>query len=356
MPAFVLDAFGDSAKWRMFLERFPEPCRDVYFTPEYVRLHLFESGSHALFFAYQERENIWAYPFILRPLVQIGDVVLERQWSDIESAYGYGGPLCTTDDFGFVEAANAAFASWCAEKNVVAEFVRLHPLLGGQRWLARDVKVLADRETVSLNLRCFSTSATLFSSTTRNMLRRAERAGVRIAAYPASVAFDRFSQLYRLTMRRLGATDYYYFSDQYFSGLQQLVQEKGWLYAATIGDEWISAALFLKGQQWVHYHLSGSHPDRRVPGATNQVIYAAAQIAAKEGFERLHLGGGRTTQPGDSLLEFKRTMSTDSHQFRIGRRIHNPEAFTELREIWAQQFPRLVSKYGGRLLCYRQSE
>jgi len=355
MMTEVLDAFDDIARWHTVLHKFPAQCRDIYFSPEYVRLHLFEPRDRALLFTYQEGQHVWAYPFILRPIERIGEILLKDQWFDIESAYGYGGPLSTTDIPDFIEKANFAFASWGAEQRVVAEFIRLHPLLPGRKWLTDCWEVTCDRETVSLDLARLDAHKLLFSSKTRNKLRRAERAGVSVAAYPASTTFDQFLQLYRCTMQRLGADDYYYFSENYFLGLSQLIQDNGWLYAATLGDEWISAALFLKGQTWMHYHLSGSDPGRRVPGATNLVLFTAAQAGRLEGFERLHLGGGRTTETDDSLLQFKRSMGTDTHPFYIAKRVHNAEAHAQLCDIWAKRYPNLVTKYETRMLCYRHT-
>ncbi|MDE2060235.1 MAG: GNAT family N-acetyltransferase [candidate division NC10 bacterium] len=355
MATEILDAFDDAARWHSVLSHLPAQCRDIYFRPEYVRLHLFQPGSRALLFAYRQGMDTWAYPFVLHPISRVGEEVLKSNWFDIESAYGYGGPLSTTDARDFIERANLAFASWCDLRGVVSEFMRLHPLLMGQKWLSGG-EVTYDRETVSLDLNRLGVYESLLSSTTRNKLRRAERLGVRVAAYPASEGFDRFRQLYLDTMKRIGADDYYHFSDAYFRGLGQLVKETGWLYVAALGHEWISAALFLKGQAWMHYHLSASSPDRRVPGATNLVLFTAAQVGRHEGLERLHLGGGRTADPDDSLLDFKKSMATDSHRFYISKRIRNPEAYTQLRELWAKRYPHLVAKYGTRLLCYRHAQ
>ena len=39
---------------------------------------------------------------------------------DIESAYGYGGPLSNTDDDEFLKQCFESFSNWCLEQNVVA--------------------------------------------------------------------------------------------------------------------------------------------------------------------------------------------------------------------------------------------
>lgn len=349
----ILDAFDDRAAWHGVLNTLPERCNDVYFRPEYVRLHLFEPGSRALLFVYRQGRDTWAYPFLLQPIVRIGHDAPGGRWCDIESAYGYGGPLCTTDDRDFVTRANSAFLSWSQEQRVVAEFIRLHPLLAAQKWLGADVEVTHDRDTVSLDLNALGAEPSVFGRAVRATLRRAERLNVQVAAYSTSDGLDRFRHLYHEAMKRLRAANYYLFDDAYFAGLWQLVTQAGWLYVATLGAEWVAAALFLKGRTWMHFHLAASRPERPVPGAMNAILLAAARLGRREGLERLHLGGGRTAHPGDSLLRFKRSMTTDAHHFCIGKRIHDSSAYAYLRDLWEKQYPRLVARYRSRLLCYR---
>ena len=104
MPEEVLDAVADAGRWRRILGGFPEPLRDVYFWPEYVALHRWETGSRALLYTYRRGDACWSYALLLQPIAPIGrgpggDA---QQWWDIETPYGYGGPLATTDDPDFL--------------------------------------------------------------------------------------------------------------------------------------------------------------------------------------------------------------------------------------------------------------
>src|SRR5438093_133248 len=69
---------------------------------------------------------------------------------DIQSAYGYGGPLSDSDDVGFLGDVDDAFKQWAKENSVIAEFLRLHPLIPYDRWYSGDV--LDNRETVWIDL------------------------------------------------------------------------------------------------------------------------------------------------------------------------------------------------------------
>ena len=102
----------------------------------------------------------------------------------------------------------------------------------------------------------------------------------------------------------------------------------------------------------MHYHLSATDPDHRVPGATNAVILCAAEIGRTKGLKRLHLGGGNSNAEDDPLFRFKRRMGTDTHDFWIGRRIHNEEVYRAVCNEWRRDNADVAHTYGGRLLCY----
>ena len=51
-------------------------------------------------------------------------------YRDIESVYGFTGPVASTADGDFLAAAWQAFGTWCSTQHVVAEFVRAHVVRG----------------------------------------------------------------------------------------------------------------------------------------------------------------------------------------------------------------------------------
>jgi hypothetical protein len=304
-------------------------------------------------FAYQNSENVWVNPFLLPPITHIGTRSVDQSWFDIETPNGYGGPLSSTGDTGFLSEAHAAFTDWCAATGVVAEFVRLHPLLDNQRWLDPLVDVRHDRETLSIGLANLDSDYSPSDPSARNKLRRAKRLGVQVSVYSPLDHIGRFQEMYSQTMERRDADEFYYFDTDYFQNLAQLVNDSGKMLVAEIEGDWVAAAVFLKGPKYLHYHLAAWDNDKQAPGATNHMLATAAQLGHEQGLTKLHLGGGRTSDPDDSLFSFKHSMATDSHHFNIGLRVHDQAAYSSLCDLWRQEFPSLESKYGSRLLCYR---
>ena len=154
-------------------------------------------------------------------------------------------------------------------------------------------------------------------------------------------------------MSRIGADSNYYFNELYFSNLCKFVPENGWLVGADLEGEWVGAALFLRGKSNLHYHLSATNPENQIPGITNALLFKGMQLGLSKGLNVLHLGGGKSNNPNDSLLRFKQNMGDISNKFFIGKRIHNYDVYSHLKKCWESKYPGLTEKFSSRLLCYR---
>jgi lipid II:glycine glycyltransferase (peptidoglycan interpeptide bridge formation enzyme) len=148
---------------------------------------------------------------------------------------------------------------------------------------------------------------------------------------------QQFLQLYRASMDRLNASDYYYFSPGYFEALCRDLAQQTKLFLVRHHERVVAAALYLVHGDRLHYHLGGSDWQYRDWAANNLLHHAAASWARAAGLRWLHLGGGRSPAPDDSLLRFKASLSADRRQFYTGRRVHWPEAYQALCEAWKRQ-------------------
>jgi len=124
----VLDSIKDKDKWMEFLDSFNDIEIDIYYLPEYMNLSI-KDNNEALLFIYSHDKNFWIYPFFLTSINKAYLVNTKLIYKDIETAYGYSGPLSNSSNVNFIEKAQSIFSEWCHDKNVVAEFIRFHPLL-----------------------------------------------------------------------------------------------------------------------------------------------------------------------------------------------------------------------------------
>ena len=343
----------ESEGWYNALERLPQT--DIYFLPEYHRAYELNGDGMAYAFAAEEGDHVLFYPFFVRPIERVGFEPVPEPWYDIETVYGYSGPLCTTTDTAFLAGAWATFAAWCREKCIVAEFIRFNPLIDNYRYVDNPCRVVLDRETVAVNLKCSEEDLwTSYPSVQRNMVRKALRKGLVCEEVSAIEGLNAFRHLYDDTMDGIGAHHYYYFSDAYFNYVRHALSEKVKLFVVRDEDQVVAAALFLLHGDRIHYHLAGSDVRYREAAPNNLLLHTVAQWGRERGFRWLHLGGGRTANPDDGLFRFKASISRLRLPFYIGKRVHNQDAYERLCAEWMRQ--KGVTKKPSYFLLYRLEE
>ena len=165
-------------------------------------------------------------------------------------------------------------------------------------------------------------------SKNRNMVRKAQRSGVTVRKAPMS-EYAPFLELYRQTMDKHSAEDYYTFGTSYFDYLSVHLSDHAFLLYAELEETPISGAIFFHTNGSMHYHLAGSDAAYRNLAAGNLLLYEAALWGAAHGVSKLHLGGGMA--PEDSLFGFKKQFNKYGHrEFWVGRSIFDPAAYQEL--------------------------
>lgn len=310
---------------------------DVYYLPEYHRLYEFQ-GVQCLAYAVSAGGECLFYPFLLRPVARIGALDAPPGLNDIETVYGYSGPVATTTSPDFLAEAWQGFEGWCSEQNVVCEFIRFSPLLCRERFASPQTEVSLNRETVEIRLEGGKEALWQgYESAQRNRVRKAMRRG--LACHDASLyeGLTTFRDLYESTMQRARATDFYFFPDGYYRDLRRTLSDRTKLFVVTDGHDPIAAGLFFTYGRTLHYHLGASREDA-LPLAPNNLLFHQVSLWGQQhGFERLHLGGGRSNAADDALLRFKKRFSPHVLSFHIGRRIQHPERYAMLCDLWQEQ-------------------
>lgn len=312
-------------EWRAAIER--QELADVFHLPEYHAAAEANGDGEALLFHAEDGDAALVHPFLIRPI--------DEELSDIETVYGYSGPLAASADREFLVRAWDAFDGWCAERRVVAEFVRFNPLSENERTFGDRYETSFARDSVVVDLTPSARERwQAYSSGQRNMVRRAEREGLDVGVV-ANV--DAFAALYRDTMRRVGADRRYFFSDAYFSNLHRGLGERLRLFGVRRGEDLVAAAIFLVHRDRMHYHLAASHPEARRGGASNLLLHAAIDWGAGSGLRILHLGGGLSPDHSDSLFRFKASVSRLTRPVYVGGRVHDAAAYKRLCEAWLRR-------------------
>lgn len=286
-----------------------------------------------VYFVYENNGKTFYHGFL------VGSVP-GTKYKDIQSPYGYGGPISTSKDVAFLSKAWAEYFNWCAENNVLAEFIRFHPL--AENWACFKGELVLDRKTVWMDL----STPDLFDSydvRARTAIRKALKEGLSVewAEGPSQAAS--FKVLYCEAMARINADASYYFNEEYFERI--LKWDRSMLATCKRNGEIVAMAVFLAGDRIMEYHLSASAEAGRKYSATNLIIHEAASRAQRDGFIKLHLGGGTNSDSANSLLFFKSGFSKQQADFKLGKCVHNGEGYESLREEWLRVRGSIPEKF-----------
>lgn len=322
-----IDAYDD--KWDIYIKRMDKDLLDIYYTKEYCRLYE-GKNSKVYLFVFEEENNIGLYPVLLTQI----NIKAYEEYFDIETPYGYGGPVIKYDDESFKIQFEKEFNKFCLEKKIIAEFIRFHPLICNENLFRNNIFIIKNRTTVYVDLRKSIKEIweNHIDSKNRNVIRKAEKNGLVVEE---SKDYKEFINIYATTMERVDADSYYYFDEVYYEELFNNENVK--LFVVKFEEKIIAAAIFLKFNKFFHYHLAGSLKEYLKYSPNNLLLWKAMNYGKEQGCDFFHLGGGLTNSLEDNLYKFKKKFSKDIRDFYIGKRVHNLSIYKQLIDIWEKQ-------------------
>jgi hypothetical protein len=302
---------------------------DFYHLPEYVRLcvGLYEGGKPRAFIA-RDAEGLFLLPLIVRSIEG-------TELFDAISPYGYASPIALVqrgyDPSRFLERAIDSLVECLFKAKIVSVFCRLHPILTlPLDPLEQFGTVVEHGPTVYCDLRL--SAAELWHATretVRRQIRRAERAGFVVEEDVTFRHYDQFQEVYAATMRRVGASEWYFFDREHFADLRTALGDSMHLLTVHQEGEVVCAGLFSETCGIVQYHLAGTKDGFEQSGVSKLLIHHARQWGSRRGNEVLHLGGG-VGAANDSLLHFKCGFSKLRSTFHTWRLIVDEHTYRDL--------------------------
>lgn len=318
-------------KWNEYFQLLPIEFQDIYYEREYYNLSERVDKKLGKLFFYKENDYIAFYPFLLN---KIQGYKLEEDYYDIETAYGYGGPLINTLNEKFRKSFEEKFLAYCKDNNIIAEFIRYHPILKNQEIFQSKIKLEENRKTlvVDLNNSLEEIWMKEIYIKNRTTIRRGVKEGAKVI-YKKDL--NNFEEIYKETMKKVNAEEYYYFSKDYFNYLKNLDYI---VIAIELRGRIIAEGVFLKGKNYLHYHLSGSKKEYLKYHPNNLMLWEAIKFGKENGFTKLHLGGGLTNSLEDSLYKFKSSFTKENLNYYIGKRVHNEKIYNYLLEQYEKEY------------------
>lgn len=346
---YKIERLTDCGDWNVALAKLLPHKRDIYYTPEYYSLYQNYGDGEACCFCFEKDGDVVLYPYLINSITKLG-YKLNKEYYDIQGAYGYNGIIASSEDADFIASFWKVFDAFCQENDIIAEFTRFHPLLNNQRLASPKMKTFFSRQTVALDLMDDDIWMHQISSKCRNMIRKAEKEGVTVEE---SDDYEMFRRLYDGTMTDLHAEDFYFFPKSYYDEYKQTFKDESILCLAKVDGNVIAGSMFMFSDDYAHYHLSARDRDYSSYAANNLILWYAIQKAKERGCKWFHFGGGTTGNDEDSLLKFKKEFSKTLCEFWIGKRIHNLAVYNEIVEQWKTNHPASYDLNKIKLLGYR---
>jgi len=351
-----LYTLADEKLWHKAWMSLPSDLRQPWLSPAWYAL--FESHGHgrACCFFFSDHRGFIIYPFLINqtpPELTPGN----ETYTDIQGAPGYNGAAGSCDDPLFIEDFQRHFADWCRLNLVVAEFSRCDPVAENHRFFPHLCIAESNRNIVA-DLRFFDESLKFFDRSAAKNVRKAQREGLTTEILPGNVItsaeLELFADIYIDTLERNRADTHWFYTFEFLTDTARIMGEMA-LFCFTLHQNKPIAAEIVVAGETTAYSWIGGTLSEYFPKRPNDILkFGIMKHLQKTGRSNFCLGGGIV--PGDGIFRYKKSFAPGGEvPFRILRRIHIPEIHEHLMSAWSSRYPDLVTKYGNRILAYRET-
>ena len=123
--------------------------------------------------SFREHDVYWLSGYVMRRDVakdqRFRDRILEGQYYDFATPYGYGGWIIEGEN---TQDLFVAYKGWLRKKGIICEFIRFHPMLQNQSFCASFYEVIRLGEVVHMDISSPEVIWSNITSKNRNMIRK----------------------------------------------------------------------------------------------------------------------------------------------------------------------------------------
>lgn len=330
---------------------------DIYFDPRLGNIYARLEGGIFQEYRYENAFGLIRHQFILRPIdlegVDLVGLGLDGYY-DLTTPYGYGGPVIMEVEAGreddLISAFHHEFALYCQANRIVSEFIRFHPLGDDAQAFRSLYQVDFYNRTLGINLVDYDDPFQAeFSKSARKCVRQCLRQGLTYQILENPDSLSDFSAIYYQTMDRNQASEDYYFDEAYFDAFIATMSEHVIKCSVFYQGETIAMGFYLRSDDILHTHLSGTASDYLHLSPAYVLRYAALEWAKAQGLKLIHSGGGMSGDPQDSLYRFKKRFSKHTEfEFFLGQKIWDQAVYSKLVEVTGKQASDFFPAYRAK--------
>lgn len=336
-------SIGQSKQWDAIVRSFAD--YDVYWLSGYVRAFQIHGDGEPLLFFYTKDDVRGINVVMKRDVamdVHFNERLPDNTFFDFSTPYGCGGWLIEGEN---IDGLFNEYENWCCKNGIISEFVRFHPVLKNYAFSEGTYDVIPLGPTVTLDLSSPDVIWANITSKNRNVIRKAQKSGIKIYSGRYPDIYEVFRDIYNGTMDKDNAEEYYYFEELFYESILNDLAHNAQVFFADLNGKVIAASIMLNANGRMTYHLSGSIREYANFAPTNLILYESALWGCANGCNTLYLGGGVGSNE-DNLYKFKKAFyrGGDLNQFYIGKKIFIQEKYNKLvsmrEEIYSGFFPK----------------
>jgi len=313
---------SDQEAWTAYVKR--AEVFDFYHTWYY---HNLESREMARLYVYEEGDDFIAFPMILR-------AIDGTPYHDLTCVYGYTGPIASLPfdalNPEFIVRFQAVFLQQLATEKIVSVFSRLHPFFGQDTLLNAFGGVFPNGRSVAIDIRVpIETQRAGYHKSYRQQIRILREKGYEVRQATAPEAIRTYSEIYIENMRRVGASDFYLFTPEYFEQLLASTEYESKLMLVYLNDEIVSGGVIICSNKIMQVHLMSTRTEHLNLSPPKLVVDETSILGRSLGYEFINLGGGLNFKE-DTLFKWKAGFTKLFMEYSSWRFIANASVYTEL--------------------------
>lgn len=303
--------------------------KNVYYSLEHMLPFDREFGDLKCFL-FQTDNGIILMPFIFRSIIC---EILEEEYFDVISPWGYAGPLLSdhiTNDsvIAFWEYVD----KWYIDNNIVTEFIRFNLNDNQKFYSGTTINTLSNVKGNLLDN--FEDQWATFNQKVRNNYRKAEKHNLTFKLFKKEeISKDEiqiFNKIYVDTMLRNNASKVYFFSDTHFENLILSNPNDFFIGIVYYNNIPISVELIINHNETIYAHLGGTNSEYFKCRPNDFLRVEITRWAIKEKKKFYILGGG--IKNNDGLHKSKKAFFPKDEPifFYTGRKIINKELYDKI--------------------------
>ena len=309
---------------------------DFYHLPGYLGLEANRYNATAEAIIIKDDDKVFFLSYLIRDCTHLLSSSESDLTYDVVSPYGYPGILVNQvgQHPDFIRRCLTLTYNYWNQKHICSAFIRLHPILNSyidRSFFEDDKFILCNQGDV---VTCDLTKElkdiwTQIRSSHRTKINKLTRAGFIVKVGSVAEYLDVFVDIYQETMHRVNAADTYYFTQNYFETLSQLLGDRMKICIVEIDGKIVAASLVTELSGIVQYYLGGTRTEFLRQSPATIMFKYIIEWAKQRNNILLNLGGGLGGNH-DSLYHFKAGFSDESHPFSTIKAIVDRERYDRL--------------------------